>query len=185
MPADSPSSPDSPHDRHAEFVAALTASHGKLLGYLMGLLGRRQDAEDVLQRASVLMWQKFATFESGSDFMAWASTICFYEAKNFIRVAARSPLYFDDDLLATLGQERLEDLSRREQRLHALEACFKKLGSAEQELVRRAYLDGTANGIAMLAQSMNRAPQTLYNKLNHLRRLLAECVRRQLREEPA
>jgi hypothetical protein len=32
---------------------------------------------------------------------------------------------------------------------------------------------------------MNRAPQTLYNKLNHLRRLLAECVQRRLQDELA
>lgn len=177
--------PDFPQERHAEFIAALTAAHGKLLGYLMGLLGRRHDAEDVLQRASVLMWQKFAAFEAGSDFVAWASTICFYEAKNFIRLAARSPLYFDDDLLATLASERMEDLPTRELRFRALESCFEKLGGAEQQLVRAAYLDRSAQGIAALAAGMNRAPQTLYNKLNHLRRLLAECVERRLQEELA
>ena len=172
-----------PHERHAEFVAALTASHGRLQGYLRGMVGRRQDAEDVLQRASVLMWQKFGTFEAGTDFMAWASTICFYEAKNFLRLAARSPLRFDDDLLSTLATERLEDLPLREQRLGALESCFASLGNAEQRLVRAAYLNRDDGGIGALAAQMNRAPQTLYNKLNQLRRLLAECVQRRLREE--
>ncbi|TDU81898.1 RNA polymerase sigma-70 factor (ECF subfamily) [Prosthecobacter fusiformis] len=176
---------EAPHERHAEFVAVLTATHGKLMGYLMSLLGRRQDAEDVLQRASVLMWQKFATFEPGTDFMAWASTICFYEAKNFIRLAARSPVYFDDDLLATLGSERLEDLPARESRIQALETCLGKLGREDQQLIRAAYLDSSARGITELAVKMNRAPQTLYNKLNHLRRMLAECVQRQLQEEHA
>ena len=175
--------PNPPHERHAEFVSALTAAHGRLLGYVKGLLGRRHEAEDVLQRASVIMWQKFASFEAGTDFMAWASTICFYEAKNYLRFAARSPLHFDDDLLATLASERLDDLPSRERRLDALEACFARLGAAEQQLVRAAYLDG--EGIATLAVQMNRAPQTLYNKLNQLRRLLAECVQQRLHEEHA
>lgn len=177
----SATSPEPPHERHAEFVAALTAAHGKLLGYLMGMLGRRHDAEDVLQRASVLMWQKFGGFKADTDFVAWASTICFYEAKNYLRLAARSPLRFDDDLLATLAGERLDDLPSREQRLLALEGCFAQLGKAEQRLVRAAYLD--ERGIATLAAQMDRAPQTLYNKLNHLRRLLGECVQRRLSEE--
>ena len=178
-----PSEP--PHERHAEFVAALTAAHGRLLGYLRGLLGRRQDAEDVLQRASVLMWQKFGSFVAGTDFIAWASTICFYEAKNFLRLAARSPLHFDDDLLATLATERLEDLPSREQRLRALEGCYASLGKAEQRLVSAAYLERDQGGIGTLAAEMQRAPQTLYNKLNHLRRLLADCVQRRLQEDPA
>ncbi len=176
--------PETPHERHAEFVAALTGAHGRLLGYLRGLLGRRQDAEDVLQRASVLMWQKFGAFEEGTDFTAWASTICFYEAKNFLRLAARSPLHFDDDLLQTLSTERLEDLPTREQRITALEGCFGRLGEAEQRLVQAAYLE-RGRGIGALAAEMQRAPQTLYNKLNHLRRLLAECVQRKLQEEHA
>src|SRR5436190_17698205 len=158
---------NSPHERHAEFVAALTASHGRLQGYLRGMLGRRQDAEEVLQRASVLMWQKFGAFEAGTDFTAWASTICFYEAKNFLRLAARSPLRFDDDLLSTLATERLEDLPSREQRLSALEGCFASLGDADKRLVTAAYLNRDDGAIATLAAEMNRAPQTLYNKLNH------------------
>ena len=131
------------------------------------------------------MWQKFGSFEAGTDFIAWASTICFYEAKNYMRLAARSPLQFDDDLLATLAAERLEDLPTREQRLVALEGCFARLGEAEQRLVHAAYFDGGAGGIGALAAQMNRAPQTLYNKLNHLRRMLAECVQRRLQEEHA
>jgi hypothetical protein len=63
-------SSESTQQRHTEFVMLLTASHEKLLGYLMSLLGRWHDAQDVLQRASLLMWQKFAAFETGSDFVA-------------------------------------------------------------------------------------------------------------------
>ena len=38
---------------------------------------------------------------------------------------------------------------------------------------------------AALATRLNRAPQTLYNKLNHIRRLLALCLQRRLEEERA
>ena len=64
------------NDRHEEFVTLLTAAHDKLLGYLMSVLGRWHDAQDVLQSSSLLMWRKFETYESGSNFVAWASTIC-------------------------------------------------------------------------------------------------------------
>lgn len=169
--------------RHEEFVALLTASHRKLLGYLLSLLGRWHDAEDVLQRASVLMWQKFDTFEPDTDFVAWAGTIAFYEAKNFQRLTARSPLQFDDDLLATLSAERLEDLSHQQSRLAALQLCVDQLGTTERDLVRAAY--EKHGGVAALATRLNRAPQTLYNKLNHIRRLLALCLQRRLEEERA
>jgi RNA polymerase sigma-70 factor, ECF subfamily len=174
---------ESPQARHEEFVTLLTASHEKLLGYLMSLLGRWHDAQDVLQRASVLMWKKFEAFEAGSDFIAWASTICFYESKNFQRLAARSPFQFDDELLDTLAIERLDDLAQHERRMDALEQCLQKFDEAERHMLRSAYAEH--GGITALAEQMNRAPRTLYNKLNHLRRLLAECVLRRLAEENA
>ncbi len=113
--------------RHEEFVALLTGAPGKRLGSLLSLLGRWHDAEEVLQRASSLMWQKFDVFESGNDFVAKASTLCFYEARNFQRLSARSPAAFDADLLETLAAERLADLTQQERRMAALEGGLRKL----------------------------------------------------------
>ena len=168
-------------DRHEEFVTLLTAAHDKLLGYLMSLLGRWHDAQDVLQSSSLLMWRKFETYESGSNFVAWASTICFYEAKNFQRLSTRSPLKFDDELLATLAAERLVDLDLQGRRITALELCLNEVGPVERELLRAAYAEH--GGITDLAARLQRAPRTLYNKLTVLRRRLTECVQRRLQEE--
>lgn len=168
------------NDRHEEFVVLLTAAHDRLLGYLMSLLGRWHDAQDVLQRSSLSMWQKFETFDSGSNFDAWASTICFYEAKNFQRLAARSPLKFDDELLSTLASERLDDLEHQGRRIAALELCLNSVGFSDRELLSAAYAEH--GGITSLAAQLNRAPRTLYNKLTLLRRRLIECVQRRLQE---
>lgn len=173
---------DSP-DRQAAFVAMLTGSHGRLMGYLISLLGRRHDAEDVLQKASVTMWQKFDTFELGTDFLAWSSTVCFYEAKNFQRLSARMPLSFNARLLEVLASERLDDLGHQEERLAALDRCMKALPERDRRLLQAAYIDQT--GIASLAEQLGRAPQTLYNRLNLLRRSLADCVARRLAEGAA
>lgn len=88
-PETNPKNDDDNDDRSQRFVVQLNASHRSLLAYLVSLLGNRHDAEDVLH-ASVTMWRRFATFETGTDFLAWASTVAFYEARNFQRVAARS-----------------------------------------------------------------------------------------------
>jgi len=172
-----------PDQRHEEFVGLITASHDKLLGYLLSLLGRWHDAQDVLQRASVLMWQKYASFESGTDFMAWASTICFYEAKVFQRTASRSASHFDDDLLALLAEERAEDLKHQERRMEALETCLDSLRQDDRRLLRTSCAGH--GDITALATRMGRAPRTFYNKLAILRRQLADCVVNRLQKETA
>jgi RNA polymerase sigma-70 factor (ECF subfamily) len=177
----SPIPPPHLDSRQSDFVERLTASHGKLLGYLLSLLGRWHDAQDVLQKASLVMWQKFDAFEPGSDFVAWASTICFYEAKNFQRLTARSPFSLSPELLETLARERLTDLPHQDRRMLALERCLNSLPSETRHLLETAY--ASHGGIAEMAAQLNRAPRTLYNKLNHLRRQLAECVLSRLQEE--
>lgn len=158
----------------------LNGAHALLLRYVMSLLANRHDAEDVLQRASVVMWRRFHTFEPGSDFIAWATTVVFYEARNFQRMTGRSRLEFDDDLMQTLAAERAQQVRQWSPRMEALEACVEKLDPASRDLVDSIYLKGVEVGD--LARQLSRAPQTLYNKLNFIRRVLAECVQRQMAE---
>lgn len=173
----------SSEERHEEFVTLMTAAHDKLFGYLMSLLGRWHDAQDVLQSSSLLMWRKFGSYQPGSNFVAWASTICFYEVKNFRRRSDRSQLLFDDDLLETLAAERLVDLEQQAARIAALEQCLKLVKDPERELLRTAY--SGHGGIAELAIQQQKAPRTLYNKLTILRQRLGDCVQRRLQKENA
>lgn len=161
----------------------LNAAHRQLLGYLVSLLGNRHDAEDVLQRTSVTLWRKFASFERGTNFSAWAGTVAFYEARNFQRMAARSRLQFGDTLLEILSAERAVDMVQTDARHDALSHCMEKLDDSGRQLIEAAYLEGS--DIGLLAEKLGRAKQTLYNKLNIIRRALAECVVRRIAEDGA
>ncbi len=165
-------------ERQEEFVRLLDGTHAMLLRYVLSLVANRHDAEDVMQRASVVMWKRFGTFESGTDFVAWATTIAFYEVKNFQRVTGRSRLEFDDDLMQTLAAERAQHVQRWSTRMDALEICVEKLEPSQRVLVETIYTQGVEVG--EVARQQGRAPQTIYNQLNFIRRALAACVQRQM-----
>jgi RNA polymerase sigma-70 factor (ECF subfamily) len=167
-------------DRHERFVRLLSAAHDRLVAFLASLLGNRFDAEDVFQQASVTMWRKFDTFKPGTNFDAWAAKVAFYESREFRRLKARERFQFSDTLLETLAEERLPDLEHTEARIAALEHCMGKLDDSGRALVEAAYFE--EGSILTLAAQLGRAPQTLYNKLNLLRRMLAECIERRLME---
>jgi len=169
-----------PNHRQEEFIALLNGSHALLLRYVMSLVVNRHDAEDVLQRAGMVMWRRFETYESGTDFIAWATTITFYEARNFLRTVGRARVTFDDRLLEILAAERALDVRRWNPRLDALETCVEKLDASNRELVEAIYNQGL--DAIELAQRRGLAVQTIYNKLNSIRRALAECVQRRLSE---
>jgi RNA polymerase sigma-70 factor (ECF subfamily) len=167
-------------ERQEEFVRLLHETHGLLLRYAMSLLGNRHDAEDVLQRASVVMWRRFGTFAPGTDFIAWATTVAFYEVRNFQRVTGRCRLQFDDELMQTLAAERVQHVRTWSARTEALEHCVEKLDAASRTLVEAIYTNGTQAG--EVARQRGCTPKTIYNKLTFIRRALAECVQLRLAE---
>lgn len=156
------------------FVAEFARNRDRLFAYVFSLLPRREDAEDVFQRTSVILWQKIGSWEPGVDFLTWACGVAFYEAKNFLRVSGRDRLRFGDALLDRLAEERAATLATRDRRVAALEDCLRRLDAAERELVRRAYADEA--GVRALAAESGKAAQTLYNRLHQIRRKLFECV---------
>ena len=54
------------------FLKEFAPHHDRLFAYLFSLLPHRPDAEDVFQRTSLILWQKFDQWTPGSDFLAWA-----------------------------------------------------------------------------------------------------------------
>ena len=77
----------------------------------------------------------------------------------------------------------MADLTRTDARHEALEHCLTKLDEPGRALLEAAYLE---EGIVVaLADRLGRAAQTLYNKLNIIRRALADCVTRRLADEVA
>lgn len=177
---DNPPSVSLSAERQEEFVRLLNGAHGLLLRYVCSLVGNRHDAEDVLQRASVVMWRRFETFETGTDFIAWATTVAFYEVRNFQRVTGRSRLAFDDELMQILATERALDIRQSSVRLELLEVCVEKLEDTQRALVTSIYIDGM--DVGAVANQQGRAAQTIYNKLTFIRRVLADCVQQRLTE---
>jgi RNA polymerase sigma-70 factor (ECF subfamily) len=62
--------------------------------------------------------------------------------------------------------------------MEALEDCVEKLNPVQRTLVETIYTQGVE--VAEVARQQNRAPQTIYNQLNFIRRALAECVQRRM-----
>ncbi len=167
-------------DRNEQFVVLLQGAQRRLQAYLATLLGNRHDAEDALQRVSIILWRKFADFELGSDFLAWAITVARFEARNFQRVSGRSRLRFGDDLMELLAEERAPDLLLLDNRLDALDECLRELDPPSRSLLESAYQQDST--IADLAARLGKAPQTLYNRLNTLRRSLVACIEHRIGE---
>jgi RNA polymerase sigma-70 factor (ECF subfamily) len=161
---------------HSQFVSLFARDSHRIFSFIFSLLHHRADAEDVFQRTSLILWQEFEKFDQRLEFAPWACGIAFYTVKNFRRVSARKRLTFNNELLEILADERVANQQSSDERIAVLDICLKKLSHSDRKLVDQAY-QGT-DTIKELASQFEQAAQTLYNRLNRIRRNLIECVDR-------
>jgi RNA polymerase sigma-70 factor (ECF subfamily) len=174
--------PQSP-ERYEQFLTLFTQHRERLFGYVFALMPNYQDAEDVFQKTSIVLWRKFEEVRPDGDFFAWACKVAYYEVRNFRRTHARDRLFFSDEVLATLADERTLAADSISRRTAALQQCMQGLSPPHRELVQKAYAGHRSVG--QLAEDLGRAVQTVYNRLYRIRRLLFDCVEQRLTSEEA
>jgi RNA polymerase sigma-70 factor (ECF subfamily) len=165
--------------RKALFAQYLRQDQTRLYGYIHSLVRDLNDADDLYQQTTLILWKKLDEFDRGRSFFSWACGVARGETANFLRARGRKRLYFSDDLnlmlieaQADMPNDELED------RRDALAQCIEKLRQRDRELLTECYGDDA--GVQQAADRRGRSPQSVYNSLRRIRRALFECIARTL-----
>ncbi len=166
-------------EQRAEFASRLARHQAQLFGYIYSLVRDLDDADDLFQQTSLVLWDKFDQYDPSRSFVGWACGVARYEVLNFLRSRSRDRLYFSDELSLALieAQETLEH-EHLEERREALAGCMQKLRERDKTLLEACY--GRSTGVREVARDRGRSPQSIHNSLRRIRRALFECVRRSL-----
>lgn len=165
--------------RTEEFMRLFLAHERRIYGLIVSLVPNLADADDLLQDVSAAMWQKFDTFQSGTDFAAWGFAFVRNAALKYHEKArAAGRITFSDTLLESLAQEAIAIVPQITQRHEALRHCLSKLPERSRLLLEKRYEPGATlkDAAAQTGLSLDAA----YKALNRLHTGLAECVRRTL-----
>jgi RNA polymerase sigma-70 factor (ECF subfamily) len=172
-------------EKRKRLVALLTRHQRQLLRYIHTLVPHLQDAEDILQETSEVICEKFDTFqerpdatEPGADFLAWACEIAWWRVRAARTAFARSRVTFSDDVLSLVAQTASGMQEELSLRADALEGCLQKLAPRDRQLVECRYQQGASVESAALRNG--RTVEAAYKALARIRRLLHECVSRQI-----
>jgi RNA polymerase sigma-70 factor, ECF subfamily len=167
--------------RKSEFANLLRRDQARLFGYVHSLVRDLDDADDLVQQTTVILWKKFAEFDQNRSFFAWACGVARLEAANFLRARGRQKLYFSDELNLMLVEAQ-EDMTHDEleDRRAALAQCVEKLRQRDRQLLDECY---GGPGVNAAAERQGRVPQSVHNSLRRIRRSLYECVRRTLDQQ--
>ena len=166
----------------SEFAELLQQTQTRLFGYIHSLVRDLNDADDLFQQTTIILWKKFADFDRERSFCAWACGVARLEIANFLRSRRRQRLCFSDDLTLLLieAHEQLSD-DEADERRAALARCAAKLREQDRELLVECY--ASEAGVRRAAGRRRRSAQSVYNSLRRIRRALFECIARTLAQE--
>jgi RNA polymerase sigma-70 factor len=163
-----------------EFARVFSRNARRIYGFIMTLVFNHHDAEEVFQNTNVILWNKFAEFEPGSNFFAWASRIAYYEVLSLMKQKRRSHTVSDESL-ELLANEAMGLSRQSSERFDALEECLAKLTSADRELLQERYY--RQRPPKQIAAIQSRSVHSVYRALSRIHNVLLNCVQRQLKAD--
>lgn len=166
----------------AEFEQYFSQCESEIQAFVFTLLPHWPDAEDIVQRTRIVLWQKFSTFEPGTSFKAWALQVARFEVNNFRRTQRSDKLCFDDALVDSLAEVRTTLADELDRRRSVLDDCMSKLRASDRQIIRHCY-GPKATTTKEAADRLRRPVNTLYKALNRIRRTLLECVKQATGED--
>lgn len=165
-------------DDQSGFHHLFVQNQRRVFGYILTLLPRLADAEEVFQQTCVVILGKSAQFTPGTDFARWACQIAQYEVYNYRRrqQGLGQRMFLSDDLLDKIATRRLENGELLEVELEALRRCVEILPPVDQHLIRERYARKITS--RALAAELGRPANTVYKAIQRIRRALRHCVER-------
>lgn len=161
----------------------MTQHQRRIFSYIYTLMPDRHNAEDILQETSLVICEKFGDFEEGTDFVAWACQIAYWNVRRARQKFARSKVVFDQDVVDAIAETAGTMTEEINHRHEALTHCLQKLHPRDRELVLTRYEPGS--DVEEAAQRSGRSLEAAYKALGRIRKLLLDCVTQRISVEEA
>lgn len=163
-------------DSMQAFIELLAKHDQSLIAYVMTLVPSYSDAQDILQETKVALWRSFASYESGTNFGAWARKAALHRVLDFRKRKARehNRLWFSDECYERISADFEATADFRDQQSERLRACIEKLPPGHREiLVRRYFNEATVEDVAAW---VDRTVEATYRVLSRIRLALRKCL---------
>jgi RNA polymerase sigma-70 factor, ECF subfamily len=164
-------------DGGAERFVTLLGSHEReIFAYVFTLLANWDDAQEVMQRVRIRLWQQFDRYDDEKPFGAWARAVAYYLVLAYRKEQSRQREFFSQKIME-LVSDTFEEVSEAiAERREALLDCVQKLRADQRRLVDVYY--SRNQQIADVAETLGVEPGALRQSLFRIRKILRDCVRR-------
>jgi RNA polymerase sigma-70 factor, ECF subfamily len=166
----------SDHTAQDEAFARLLALHQRqMFAYIGTLLPRWADAEEVLQRTTIVLWQKFDQFDPSTDFVRWAYAVAYWESLYYLKQEGHRRHVFGEAVLEKLARTHVAHGDLLEKQHLTIDECVARLSPSDREIIEHYYYQGRKTA-AEVARELGRPTNTILKALIRIRGSLHRCI---------
>ena len=163
---------------YREYMSLLSMNYQRIYSYILILVANHNNADDIMQETSILMYEKFDSFEKGSDFLAWAKTIAKYKTLEFLRKQNRDKVVFNQEIVDLIDRDSQNHMKKHYEWLNALRKCVSLLPRLDRQLLHIRYHENT--GVTVIAKRFGCSFQKIYRDIARINNSLILCIRRKI-----
>jgi RNA polymerase sigma-70 factor (ECF subfamily) len=168
-------------DRGSRFVRLFLQHERRILGLILALVPHGPDADDILQEASAVMWEKFDDFDPSTNFAAWALRIARFQVMAYYSTRRRQRARLSDETMDAVVERMAARPARDDARAAALEGCLERLPADDRTLLEQRYRAEVPTD--ELARRAGRTVFAIYKSLDKIHDRLLHCVQSKLARE--
>ena len=146
-----------------------------MLAYAGTLLPRWADAEEVLQRAMIVLWRKFDQFDRTTDFARWAYAVVYWECLHYLKQERHQRHAFGEAVLEKLARTHVAHSDLLENQHMTVDECMMRLVPSDREIIEHYYYQGRKTA-AEVAAELGRPTNTILKALIRIRGALQRCI---------
>jgi RNA polymerase sigma-70 factor (ECF subfamily) len=165
-------------DSGERFVRLFLQHQRRIYGLILALVPRGADADDILQEACAVMWQKFGEFQEGTNFPAWALRIARFQVMAYYSTQRRQKARLSDETLDAVVERMAARAPREDARSAALDGCLEGLPDPDRTLLALRYHGGAS--VEEVARRSGKTVEAAYKALNRAHDRLLQCMRGKL-----
>jgi RNA polymerase sigma-70 factor (ECF subfamily) len=159
--------------KKSHFFGLYNSVQSRIYAYLLTIVHSRDDAEEVLQETAIILWEKFDTYQLGTNFGVWAVQIARFKALEYLR-KHKSRMFFDEAFYNAISDQAEESSSDVDGRSEALRFCIKKIPENNLKLLAMRYKKDIS--IKRISQLTGRSANGLYQSFSKILSALRNCM---------
>lgn len=169
-------------DYHPESAERVTLAWIKVeravRAYVLAVVSRYADADDVVQSVAVTMVERFGDYDASRPLLPWVLGIARFKLREYIRRRGRDRLVLDESVLDQLEAAYVEIADEIQPTGRALWDCLKRLADRQRRAFTLRYRDDLPPRV--IAETMDTSSSAISNLLTRGRLALRRCIAQRL-----